>query len=45
LQKAIVFTVEPGQYTETLRAGIRIEENYLVTTDGVEQVTTTPTEL
>ena len=26
-----VFTVEPGLYTEALRAGIRIEENFLVT--------------
>jgi Xaa-Pro aminopeptidase len=40
-----VFTVEPGLYTESLRAGIRIEENYLVTAEGVEQLTTTPTEL
>lgn len=40
-----VFTVEPGLYTEALRAGIRIEENYVVTADGVEQLTSTPTEL
>lgn len=40
-----VFTVEPGLYNETLRAGIRIEENYLVTEDGVEQLTATSTEL
>ena len=40
-----VFTVEPGLYTEALRAGIRIEENYLVTARGVEQLTSTPTEL
>ena len=40
-----VFTVEPGLYNDALRAGIRIEENYRVTTDGVEQLTTTPTEL
>lgn len=40
-----VFTVEPGLYSESLRAGIRIEENYRVTADGVEQLTTTPTEL
>lgn len=40
-----VFTVEPGLYAEELRAGIRIEENYLVTDDGVEQLTTTPTDL
>jgi Xaa-Pro aminopeptidase len=40
-----VFTVEPGLYNNGLRAGVRIEENYLVTADGVEQLTTTPTEL
>ena len=44
-QEGDVFTAEPGLYTETLRAGIRIEENYLVTTDGVEQLTRFPTEL
>ncbi len=40
-----VFTVEPGLYNASLRAGIRIEENYLVIADGVHQLTTTPTEL
>lgn len=40
-----VFTVEPGVYTEELRAGIRIEENFLVTEDGVEQLTSTPVDL
>lgn len=40
-----VFTVEPGLYGETLRAGIRIEENYLVTATGIEKLTSTPTEL
>lgn len=40
-----VFTAEPGLYTETLRAGIRLEENYVVTADGVEQLTKFPTEL
>ena len=44
-QEGDVFTAEPGLYTEALRAGIRIEENYLVTTDGVEQLTRFPTEL
>jgi Xaa-Pro dipeptidase len=44
-QEGDVFTAEPGLYTETLRAGIRIEENYLVTTNGVEQLTRFPTEL
>ena len=40
-----VFTVEPGLYWEGLRAGIRIEENYLVTADGVQQLTSASTEL
>lgn len=40
-----VFTAEPGLYTEKLRAGIRIEEDYLVTADGVEQLTQFPTDL
>lgn len=39
------FTVEPGLYGDALRAGIRIEENYLVTATGVEKLTTTSTEL
>lgn len=33
------FTAEPGLYTETLKAGIRLEQNYLVTQDGVERLT------
>jgi Xaa-Pro aminopeptidase len=33
------FTAEPGLYTETLKAGIRLEQNYLVTADGVERLT------
>ena len=40
-----VFTVEPGLYHDDLKAGIRIEENYLVTDNGVQQLTSTPTEL
>ncbi len=40
-----VFTAEPGLYAESLRAGIRIEENYLVTSDGVQQLTSTATDL
>ena len=37
-----VFTVEPGLYDERLKAGIRIEHNYLVTGDGVELLTDFP---
>ena len=40
-----VFTVEPGLYNERLRAGMRIEENYLVTKTGVKQLTSTPINL
>ena len=37
-----VFTVEPGLYSDELRAGIRLEENYLLTESGVEQLTSYP---
>mgnify|MGYP002636311618 CR=1 FL=1 len=40
-----VFTAEPGLYTEELRSGIRLEQNYLVTADGVERLTSFPLEL
>ena len=40
-----VFTAEPGLYHENLRAGIRIEEDYLVTATGVEKLTSFPTAL
>ncbi len=36
------FTAEPGLYHEDLKAGIRLEQNYAVTTDGVELVTDWP---
>ena len=34
-----VFTVEPGLYAPELNAGIRLENNYIVTTEGVELLT------
>ncbi len=37
-----VFAVEPGLYGEGLRAGIRLENNYLVTETGVELLTPFP---
>jgi Xaa-Pro aminopeptidase len=37
--------VEPGLYHEELRAGIRLEQNYLVTRDGVKLLTDWPLEL
>lgn len=40
-----VFTAEPGLYGEELRAGIRLEQNYLVTESGVERLTSFPLEL
>ena len=40
-----VFTVEPGLYAPELRAGMRIENQYLVTATGVENLTPFPTAL
>ena len=40
-----VFTAEPGLYAPELRAGMRIENDYLVTADGVELLTPFPLEL
>jgi Xaa-Pro aminopeptidase len=40
-----VFTAEPGLYADQLRAGMRIENDYLVTADGVEKLTHFPLEL
>jgi Xaa-Pro dipeptidase len=37
--------VEPGLYHESLRTGIRLEQNFLVTADGVELLTDWPLEL
>jgi Xaa-Pro aminopeptidase len=44
-QAGEVFAVEPGLYGEGLRAGIRLENNYLVTETGVELLTPFPLEL
>ena len=40
-----VFTVEPGRYAPELGGGVRIENQYLVTADGVENLVHVPTEL
>ena len=40
-----VFTAEPGLYGPELKAGIRLEQNYRVTSDGVERLTSFPLEL
>lgn len=34
-----VFTAEPGLYSDELKAGIRLEQDYVVTTDGVRRLT------
>ncbi len=39
------FTAEPGLYADDLQAGIRLEQNYVVTHDGVERLTFFPLEL
>jgi Xaa-Pro aminopeptidase len=44
-QAGEVFAVEPGLYSDSLRAGIRLENNYLVTETGVELLTPFPLEL
>lgn len=40
-----VFTAEPGLYGEDLKAGIRIEHNYLVTESGLEKLSHFPIDL
>ena len=40
-----VFTAEPGLYGPGLRAGIRLEQDYLVTQNGLERLTEFPLEL
>jgi Xaa-Pro aminopeptidase len=40
-----VFTAEPGIYWDSLRAGIRIEDDYLVTETGVRRLSQFPREL
>ncbi|REJ64547.1 MAG: aminopeptidase P family protein [Planctomycetota bacterium] len=40
-----VVAIEPGLYHEELRAGIRLENDYLVTADGVELLSDFPLEL
>jgi Xaa-Pro aminopeptidase len=37
--------VEPGLYHDDLRAGVRVEQNYLVTADGVELLTNWPLDM
>lgn len=44
LQPGMVFTIEPGVYVEG-KAGVRIEDDVLVTKQGVEVLTKYPKEL
>jgi Xaa-Pro aminopeptidase len=44
-QESETFTAEPGLYAAELQAGMRIENNYVVTHDGVECLTDFPLEL
>lgn len=40
-----VFTAEPGLYGDTLKAGLRLENDYLITENGVELLSDFPLEL
>ncbi len=45
LMEGEIFTAEPGLYGEELRLGMRLENQYRVTADGVENLTPFPLEL
>ncbi len=45
LEPGDVFTLEPGLYAPELRAGIRIENNYRVSEDGLELLSDFPLQL
>ena len=45
LEEGEIFTCEPGVYGDPLAQGIRIENQYRVTADGVENLTPFPMEL
>ncbi|MFO0870784.1 MAG: Xaa-Pro peptidase family protein [Pirellulales bacterium] len=45
LQVGDVFTAEPGLYAPELRAGLRLENDYLVTETGVERLSDFPLDL
>ena len=41
-QEGDVFTLEPGLYGDDLRAGVRLEEDYALTSDGLRQLSSYP---
>ena len=45
LEAGDVIAVEPGLYREDLRAGIRLEQNYLITEDGFQRLSDFPLDL
>ncbi|MGC1275443.1 MAG: Xaa-Pro peptidase family protein [Planctomycetaceae bacterium] len=45
VEEGDVLTAEPGLYAESLKAGLRLEQNYRVTAGGVERLTSFPLEL
>ncbi len=45
LEPGDVFTLEPGVYTNANQGGIRLENNYLVTADGIEKLFDYPLDL
>lgn len=45
LEPGDVFTLEPGVYTEANQGGIRLENNYLVTANGIEKLFDYPLDL
>lgn len=45
LEEGDIFTCEPGLYSDALNAGLRIENQYLVTATGVQNLTPFPMEL
>ncbi len=42
LQVGDLFTMEPGLYHDDLRGGIRLEQNYWLTTDGLSRLSSYP---
>jgi Xaa-Pro dipeptidase len=42
LEEGEIFTAEPGLYGKELAGGIRLEDQYLVTSHGVENLVSTP---